>query len=61
VGPRAVRSSGDDIFFPERPDYLARTFGNSRGVRRVEGAKPFFPEEYPDVFAEEARRLWGVG
>jgi haloalkane dehalogenase len=29
-------------------------------VRRVEGANLFFPEEYPDVTAEEARTLWGV-
>jgi haloalkane dehalogenase len=27
-------------------------------VRRIEGAKLFFPEEFPDVIAEEARRLW---
>jgi hypothetical protein len=26
----------------------------------VEGAKLFFPEEFPDLIAEEARRLWGV-
>jgi hypothetical protein len=40
--------------------YLHATFGNSRGVRRLEGSKLFFPEEQPDVIAEEARRLWGV-
>ena len=28
---------------------------------RVDGAKLFFPEEYPDLIAGEARRLWGVG
>jgi hypothetical protein len=27
-------------------------------VRRVEGAKLFFPEEMPDVIAEEALALW---
>jgi len=32
----------------------------SLGVRRIEGAKLFFPEEFPDVIAEEARKLWGV-
>jgi len=31
---------------------------NSRGVRRIAGAKLFFPEEFPDVIAEEARKLW---
>ena len=34
---------------------------NSRGVRRIEGAKLFFPEEFPDVIAEEARKLWAAG
>ena len=33
----------------------------SRGVRRVEGANLFFPEEMPDLIAEEARQLWGIG
>jgi hypothetical protein len=27
-------------------------------VRRIEGANLFFPEEMPDVIAEEARQLW---
>ena len=31
---------------------------NSRGVRRFPGAKLFWPEEFPDVIAEEARKLW---
>jgi pimeloyl-ACP methyl ester carboxylesterase len=57
---RVVWGTGDDIFSPASPDYLARTFGNSRGVRRVPGAKLFFPEEFPDLIADEARRLWGV-
>ena len=39
-------------------DYLDRTLPNSRGVRRIPGAKLFFPEEFPDVIAEEARKLW---
>ncbi|HEX6536078.1 MAG TPA: alpha/beta hydrolase [Gemmatimonadaceae bacterium] len=60
VPVRIVWGTGDDIFSPESPGYLDRTFGNSRGVRRVPGAKLFFPEEYPDLIAEEARRLWGV-
>jgi hypothetical protein len=29
-------------------------------VRRIEGARLFWPEEFPDIIAEEARRLWGV-
>jgi len=50
--------TGDDIFSQASPDYLHRVLPGSRGVRRIEGAKLFFPEEFPDVLAEEALRLW---
>ena len=59
VPTRIVWGTADDIFSAESPGYLDRTFGNSRGVRRLEGRKLFWPEELPDVVAEEARRLWG--
>jgi len=55
---RIVWGIGDTIFSPASPDALDRGFGNSRGVRRLPGRKLFFPEELPDVIAEEARRLW---
>jgi haloalkane dehalogenase len=29
-------------------------------VRRLEGAKLFWPEEHPDIVAEEAISLWKV-
>jgi len=61
VPTRIVWGTGDTIFSPASPDYLDRTLAHSRGVRRVEGAKLFFPEEFPDLIAAEARRLWGVG
>ena len=60
VPARIVWGTGDTIFSREGGDYLDRSFGNSQGVRRVPGAKLFFPEEFPDVIAEEARRLWSV-
>lgn len=60
VPARIVWGTGDTIFSPDSPGYLDRTFGNSLGVRYVEGAKLFYPEEYPDIIADEARRLWGV-
>lgn len=60
VPTRVVWGTGDPIFSSASPDYLDRVLGNSRGVRRVEGAKLFFPEEFPDLIAEEARALWGV-
>ncbi len=61
VPARIVWGTGDTIFSPESPDYLDRTFPRSRGVRRVPGAKLFFPEEFPDIIAEEASRLWRDG
>jgi len=61
VPVRIVWGAADDIFVPADADYLDRTFPQSRGIRRVPGAKLFFPEEFPDVIAEEARRLWRVG
>lgn len=48
----------DTIFAPTSCEYLERIFRNFQGVRRVTEGKLFFPEEYPDLMAEEARRLW---
>ncbi|HKE92213.1 MAG TPA: alpha/beta hydrolase [Gemmatimonadales bacterium] len=61
VPTRILWGTADTIFSSASPDYLARTFGASRGVRRLPGQKLFFPEELPDVIATEARGLWGVG
>lgn len=61
VPMRVVWGEADDIFSPADARYLDRTFPRSQGVRFVPGAKLFFQEEYPDVIAEEARRLWRVG
>jgi pimeloyl-ACP methyl ester carboxylesterase len=60
VPTRIVWGMADDIFAKESPDYLDGLLPNSKGVRRLPKAKLFWPEEYPDVVAEEARRLWGV-
>ena len=38
--------------------WLDRVLPGSRGVRLVEGANLFFPEEMPDLLAEEALALW---
>jgi hypothetical protein len=51
---------GDTVFSPADADWLDRTFPNSRGVRRIAGAKLFFPEEFPEIIAEEARQLWAL-
>ena len=58
VPVRLVWGTDDDIFALADAEYLDRTFPASRGIRRVPGGKLFFPEEYPDVIAEEARLLW---
>jgi len=55
---RIVWGASDDIFAQQDADYLDRTFPNSRGIRRVPEGKLFFQEEFPDIIAEEARRLW---
>ncbi|GAA0703853.1 alpha/beta hydrolase [Dokdonella soli] len=60
VPTRIVWGAGDTIFSPASPDYLDHTFGASRGVRHLQGSKLFWPEERPDVIAEEARRLWNA-
>jgi len=57
---RIVWGADDPIFSPDSPDRLDRSFGNSRGVRRLAGCKTFWPEEFPGILAEEAQRLWGI-
>lgn len=58
IPTRIVWGTGDTIFSSQSPDYLDRLLPGSRGVRRVSGAKLFFPEEFPDLIAEEASLLW---
>lgn len=58
VPTRIVWGTADDLFSLASPDYLDHLLPQSRGVRRLAGAKLFFPEEQPDVIADEARRLW---
>ena len=58
IPARMVWGTGDPLFPIHWADWLDRTLPNSRGVRRVEGANLFFPEEMPELIAEEARRLW---
>jgi haloalkane dehalogenase len=60
IPTRILWGMADKIFSQASPDYLNRTFSRSRGVRRLEGAKLFFPEEMPEVIVEEAARLWVV-
>jgi pimeloyl-ACP methyl ester carboxylesterase len=60
-GPaRMVWGLNDALFGVQWAEWLDRTLPGSRGVRRIEGANLFFPEEMPELIAEEAMRLWGV-
>jgi pimeloyl-ACP methyl ester carboxylesterase len=59
TGPvRIVWGADDTVFAQSSPAWLDQIFPNSRGVRLVQRAKLFFPEERPDLIATEARRLW---
>jgi pimeloyl-ACP methyl ester carboxylesterase len=60
VATRIVWGMADKIFSQASHDYLARILGKSLGVRRVAEAKLFFPEEMPDLIAEEAEWLWSL-
>ena len=60
IPARILWGTADTIFSQDSADYLDRTVGHSLGVRRMEGAKLFFPEEMPELIAEEARLLWKV-
>ncbi len=55
---RIVWGMADDIFAKESPDYLDGIMPNSKGIRRLKTAKLFFPEEYPEIVADEAVELW---
>lgn len=60
VPTRIIWGMADTIFSPANADYLDRTLGNSRGVRRLATGKLFWPEEHSDIIAEEARRIWDI-
>lgn len=60
VPVRIVWGTADTIFSASSAEFLNQAFGNSRGVRRLPGSKLFWPEERPEVVAEEARRLWAA-
>jgi xylan 1,4-beta-xylosidase len=55
-----AKGASDDIFSQADADYLDHTFPGSQGILRVPEAKLFFPEEFPEVIAAEAQRLWRV-
>lgn len=58
VPVRMVWGTGDIHFDIAWAHWLDRTLPGSRGVRAVEGAKLFFPEEHADIIVTEALGLW---
>jgi haloalkane dehalogenase len=60
VPARIVWGRADPVFLPANAEYLDCVLGGSRGVRWLQDARMFWPEERPDVLAEEARRLWNA-
>lgn len=58
VPTRVVWGVDDTIFSAKSARYLAESFGNSRGLRLLENAKLFWPEERPEMIAAQARILW---
>jgi pimeloyl-ACP methyl ester carboxylesterase len=60
-GPaRMVWGLKDELFGVQWAEWLDRTLPGSRGVRQVKGANLFFPEEMPELIAEEATKLWAI-
>lgn len=57
---RVLWGMADDIFDAKQAQPFADAFGQSRGLRKLEGYKLFWPEERPDIVAEEAQRLWAA-
>jgi pimeloyl-ACP methyl ester carboxylesterase len=57
---RMVWAMKDTFFGVEWAEWLDRMLPGSHGVRRVEQANLFFPEEMPELIADEAKTLWGV-
>lgn len=58
VPTRIVWGMADRIFSPGNVEYLVSVLPRVTGIRKLAGAKLFFPEELPDVIAEEAMALW---
>jgi pimeloyl-ACP methyl ester carboxylesterase len=55
---RMVWGTADPLFPVSWAEWLDRTLPGSRGVRLVEGGRLFWPEEMPELLAEEALALW---
>ena len=60
-GFRLESRAGMDLLEYQGKQIFARhglKVSSGRAVRSVADAKLFWPEEFPDIVAEEARQLW---
>jgi pimeloyl-ACP methyl ester carboxylesterase len=58
---RMLWHRNSDVFPDEWAHWLDKTFPKSQGIRFLDDVSTlFFPEELPDVVAQECRRLWAV-
>lgn len=60
IPARMLWGTGDALFPPAWANWLHEALPHSTGIRLIAGAKLFFTEEFPDVVADEAHRLWTV-
>jgi len=60
IPARMLWGTGDPLFTKDWAEWLNRILPEAKGIRYVDGAKLFFTEEFPDIVAEEARRLWNL-
>jgi haloalkane dehalogenase len=61
TGPaRMVWALKDPFFGVQWAEWLDHNLPGSRGIRRIGNANLFFPEEMPDIIAEEALALWNA-
>jgi pimeloyl-ACP methyl ester carboxylesterase len=58
VPTRILWGAADTIFTPDDALYLQMVMPRVEGYRELPEGRLFFPEEYPDTVAIEARLLW---
>ncbi|MGH8291387.1 MAG: alpha/beta fold hydrolase [Steroidobacteraceae bacterium] len=58
VPTRIAWGMSDEVFSHGNIEYLVSVLPRVTGIRKIAGAKLFFPEENPDVIAWEATTLW---
>jgi pimeloyl-ACP methyl ester carboxylesterase len=53
-----VWGADDAMFHPRWADWLAETIPGARPPIKIDGAKMFHPEEFPDTLSDALRRHW---